>query len=135
MKMLLHLALKSLLNRKITANMILIDRDTALPATRTAPLHTIYDDQEAISIEITQSEGREKNREFVNIIHEGRLEFPDKKPKGRLINVTYKYDTSGKLHCTFEDDSSKKKYEISIRPESAEDLRKNYEAIEHIVIE
>ena len=123
------------LNRKITANMILIDRDTALPATRTAPLHTIYDDQEAISIEITQSEGREKNREFVNIIHEGRLEFPDKKPKGRPINVTYKYDTSGKLHCTFQDESSKKKYEVSIRPESAEDLRKNYEAIEHIVIE
>ncbi len=30
--------------------MILIDRDTTLPATRTAPLHTIYDDQEAISI-------------------------------------------------------------------------------------
>jgi hypothetical protein len=24
---------------------------------------------------------------------------------------------------------------VSIRPESAEDLRKNYEAIEHIVIE
>ena len=39
---------------------------------------TLYDDQEAISIEITQSEGREKNREFVNIIHEGELKFPDK---------------------------------------------------------
>ena len=27
------------------------------------------------------------------------------------------------------------KNEVSIRPESAEDLKKNYEAIEHIVIE
>ena len=123
------------LNRKVTANLILIDRDTPLPATKTERIVTLYDDQEAISIEITQSEGREKNREFVNIIHEGELKFPDKKPKGRPINVTYKYDTSGKLHCTFQDESSKKKYEVSIRPESAEDLRKNYEAIEHIVIE
>ncbi len=123
------------LNRKVTANLILIDRDTPLPATQTRNIMTLYDDQEAISIEITQSEGREKNREFVNIIHEGELKFPDKKPKGRLINVTYKYDTSGKLHCTFQDETSKEKYEISLRPESAEDLRKNYEAIEHIVIE
>lgn len=123
------------LNRMVTANLILIDRDTPLPATKTNRLETIYDDQEAISIDITQSEGREKNREFVNIIHEGRLEFPDKKPKGRSIDVTYTYDTSGKLHCTFTDVSSRKKYEVSIRPESAEDLRKNYEAIEHILIE
>tara|TARA_B100001123_G_scaffold302583_1_gene337761 strand:+ start:275 stop:1822 length:1548 start_codon:yes stop_codon:yes gene_type:complete len=123
------------LNRRITANLILIDRDTPLPATKTKTIVTLHDDQEAISIEITQSEGREKNREFVNVIHEGELKFPDKKPKGRPIDVTYKYDTSGKLHCTFQDESSKKKYEVSLRPESAEDLRKNYEAIEHIVIE
>ena len=78
---------------------------------------------------------QKKNREFVNIIHEGKLEFPDKKPKGRPIQVTYKYDTSGKLHCTFMDESSKKKYEVSLRPESAKDLQKQYESIEHIVIE
>ena len=124
-----------ILNRKVTANLILIDRDTPLPATKTDRLATIYDDQEAISIDITQSEGREKNKEFVNIIHQGRLEFPDKKPKGRAIDVTYTYDNSGKLHCSFTDVTSRKKYEISLRPESAEDLRKNYEVIEHIVIE
>ena len=123
------------LNRKVTANLILIDRDTPLPATKTTTLVTLYDDQEAIDCSITQSEGREKNREFVNVIHQGTLDFPDKKPKGRLIDVTYKYDTSGKIHCTFIDQSSKKKYEISLRPESAEDLKKQYENIEHIVIE
>ena len=123
------------LNRQVTSNLILIDRDTALPATKSSRLVTLYDDQESISIDITQSEGREKNREFVNIIHQGELKFPDKKPKGRPIDVTYTYDTSGKLHCIFEDEATKEKYEVSIRPESAEDLRKNYEAIEHIVIE
>ena len=123
------------LNRKVTANLILIDRDTPLPATKTTALVTLYDDQEAIDCSITQSEGREKNREFVNVIHQGALNFPDKKPKGRPIDVTYKYDTSGKIHCTFMDQSSKKKYEISLRPESADDLKKQHESIEHIVIE
>ena len=47
----------------------------------------------------------------------------------------YNPDWYGIINPTNIDDSSKKKYEISIRPESAEDLRKNYEAIEHIVIE
>ena len=35
----------------------------------------------------------------------------------------------------FKMNLQKKKYEVSLRPESAEDLKKNYEAIEHIVIE
>ena len=123
------------LNRKVTANLIVIDRDTPLPAKKTTTVVTLLDDQEAIDCSITQSEGREKNREFVNVIHQGALHFPDKKPKGRPIDVTYKYDTSGKIHCTFMDQSSKKKYEISLRPESAEDLKKQHESIEHIVIE
>ena len=123
------------LNREVTANLVVINRDTPLPAAETTTLVTIYDDQEAIGCSITQSEGREKNREFVNIIHEGRLKFPDKKPKGRPIDVTYKYDSSGKIHCTFQDVSSKEKYEISLRPESAEDLKKQFEGVEDIVIE
>ena len=123
------------LNRKVTENLVVIERDTKLPAEETTTVYTIYDDQHAIDCSITQSEGRESNREFVNVIHQGDLEFPDKKPKGRAIEITYKYDTSGVMHCTFKDVSSDKKYEISLRPESAEDLRKQYETIEHIVIE
>ena len=123
------------LNRKVTENLVVIERDSKLPAEETTTVYTIYDDQHAIDCSITQSEGRESNREFVNLIHQGDLEFPDKKPKGREIEITYKYDTSGVMHCTFKDVSSDKKYEISLRPESAEDLRKQYETIEHIVIE
>ena len=123
------------LNRKVTENLVVIERDSKLPAEETTTVYTIYDDQHAIDCSITQSEGRESNREFVNVIHQGDLEFPDKKPKGREIEITYKYDTSGVMHCTFKDVSSDKKYEISLRPESAEDLRKQYETIEHIVIE
>ena len=123
------------LNRKVTHNMVVVERDTKLPAEETSTVVTVYDDQESISCSITQSEGREENREFVNLIHEGELVFPDKKPKGRRVEITYKYDTSGVMHCTFKDVSSEKKYEISLRPESAEDLKKQYETIEHIVIE
>ena len=124
-----------ILNRKVTENLVVIERDTKLPAEETTSVFTIHDDQHGIDCSITQSEGREENREFVNLIHQGDLQFPDKKPKGREIEVTYKYDTSGVMHCTFKDVSSDKKYEISLRPESAEDLKKQYENIEHIVIE
>ena len=36
------------LNRKVTANLIVIDRDTPLPATNTTTVYTVYDDQESI---------------------------------------------------------------------------------------
>ena len=123
------------LNRKIIENLVVIERDTKLPAEEITSVYTVYDDQAGIDCSITQSEGREQNREFVNLIHQGDLTFPDKKPKGREIEITYKYDTSGVMHCTFKDVTSEKKYEISLRPESAEDLKKQYETIEHIVIE
>ena len=71
------------LNRKITENLVVIERDTKLPAEETTTVYTLHDDQQSIDCSITQSEGRESNREFVNFIHQG-LEFPDKKPKGRL---------------------------------------------------
>lgn len=123
------------LNRRVTENLIVIERDTPLPAKHTVAVATIHDDQEALDCSVTQSEGRENNQEFVNLIHQGTLNLPDKKPKGRLIDVTYEYDTSGKIHCSFVDQETKAKYEVSLRPESAEDLRKQREAVEHVIIE
>jgi len=125
----------STLNRQITVNEIVIERDAPLPAKNTTKLLTLHDNQEAVDCSVTQSEGRENNKEFVNLIHQGELKLPDKKPKGRPIEVTYEYDTSGKIHCTFEDVETKTKYQVSLRPESAEDLKKQYEAVEHLIIE
>ena len=115
--------------------MIVIERDAPLPAKHTVAVATIFDDQVELDCSVTQSEGRENNQEFVNLIHQGTLNLPDKKPKGRLIDVTYEYDTSGKIHCSFVDRQTKAKYEVSLRPESAEDLRKQREAVEHVIIE
>ena len=123
------------LNREVTVNKIVIERDAPLPAKETTRLVTVSDNQEAINCTVTQSEGKENNREFVNLIHEGELKFPDKKPKGRPLDVTFEYDTSGKIHCTFQDVETKVKYQVSVRPESAEDLKKQFAAVEHIVIE
>ena len=123
------------LNRQVTVNQIVIERDAPLPAKETTRLSTLVDNQEAINCTVTQSEGKENNREFVNLIHEGELKFPDKKPKGRPLDVTFEYDISGKIHCTFQDVETKVKYQVSVRPESAEDLKKQFAAVEHIVIE
>ena len=123
------------LNRRVTENLIVIERDAPLPAKHTVSVATIHDDQQELECSVTQSEGRENNQEFVNLIHQNILKLPDKKPKGRLIDVTYEYDTSGKIHCSFVDQTTKTKYEVSLRPESAEDLKKQREAVEHITIE
>ena len=48
------------LNRRVPANLILIDRDTPLPARKVNRVETLEDNQEAISIEITQSEEEKK---------------------------------------------------------------------------
>ena len=74
------------LNRRVTENLIVIERDTPLPAKHTVAVATIHDDQVALDCSVTQSEGRENNQEFVNLIHQGTLNLPDKKPKGRLID-------------------------------------------------
>ena len=58
-----------------------------------------------------------------------------KKNNNLKINVLGKDLVEDKQTPINDTSASKEKYEVSIRPESAEDLRKNYEAIEHIVIE
>ena len=67
------------LNRRVTENLIVIERDAPLPAKHTVAVATIHDDQEALDCSVTQSEGRENNQEFVNLIHQGTLNLPDKK--------------------------------------------------------
>ncbi|MDA7741414.1 Hsp70 family protein, partial [bacterium] len=124
-----------LYNRAIDINKVIIDRDTPLPASKTTSAQTIRDNQTAINCQITQSEGKQRDKEFVNIIHEGDLKLPSNRPKGQPVEITYSYDVSGKMHCVFEDVNSGKKYEVDVRPKSSEDLKAQFSEIEEITIE
>ena len=80
----------------------------------TKTYYPLADGQESIQWSVTQSEGEETDKEFVTIIHEEKISLSKKSLATDKINVTYSYDTSGKMHCVVEDERSGKKTEKNI---------------------
>ena len=125
----------NLTNRDIVANTIIIERDSKLPVSVTKRLYTIHEGQEALECSVTQSEGPEDNKEFVNIIHEEDLKLPKGRPAKQPIDITYSYDESGKMHCLFTDVESGNSHEIELTPETTKELDKYRKQVEEISVE
>ena len=104
-------------------NDIVIPRDTKLPCSITKTYTVVSDGQKGIDCSVTQSEGEEKDVEFVNLISNKPLELSKNAKAGDPIEVTYSYDSSGKMHCIFEDKKSKKKHEINLKPIGSKDFK------------
>ena len=124
-----------LTNREVIANTIIIERDSKLPVSITKRLYTVYEGQETLECSVTQSEGPEENREFVNIIHEEDLKLPKDRPAKQPIDITYSYDESGKMHCMFTDVESGNSHEIELTPETTQTLDKFRKQVEEISVE
>ena len=121
--------------QQVVMNTIIINRDAKLPVSVTKRYVTIYENQTAIDCSVTQSEGEENNREFVNIIHNGQLQLPPNRPANQPIDITYSYDVSGKIHCLFTDVESGNKHEIELKPNSTKELDDTKKIVDEIVIE
>ena len=124
-----------LTNRKVVANTIIIDRDAKLPVSVTKRYTTIVEGQEQLECSVTQSEGPEENKEFVNVIHNEMLNLPKGRPANQPIDITYSYDESGKMHCMFTDVESGNSHEIELTPESTQALDKYRKQVEEISVE
>lgn len=124
-----------LTNRQVVANTIIIERDQKLPVSVTKRYTTMHENQEEIECSVTQSEGPEDNKEFVNIIHNEMLKLPKGRPAGQPIDITYSYDESGKMHCMFTDVESGNTHEIELTPETTESIDNAKKQIEEISIE
>ena len=74
--------------RRVVANTIIIERDTKLPVSVTKRYTTIAEGQEELECNVTQSEGPEDNKEFVNIIHEEMLKLPKGRPANQPIDLS-----------------------------------------------
>jgi len=122
-------------NRQVMANTTIIKRDTKLPASVTKRYYTIHEGQEEIDCSVTQSEGFEDNVEFVNIIHKELLKLPKNRPAKQPVDITYSYDTSGKIHCLFTDVDSGNKHEIELKPHTTKELDKQIKEVEKIIVE
>ena len=124
-----------LTNRKVVANTIIIERDAKLPVSVTKRYTTIVEGQEQLECSVTQSEGPEENKEFVNVIHNEMLNLPKGRPTNQPIDITYSYDESGKMHCMFTDVESGNSHEIELTPESTQALDKYRKQVEEISVE
>ena len=121
--------------RDTMANSIIIKRDTKLPVSETRRYYTIYENQTELDCNVTQSEGEEDNREFVNVIHEKRLSLPANRPAKQPVDITYSYDVSGKIHCIFTDVESGNKHEIELKPDSTIELDDQKKIVDKIIVE
>ena len=110
-------------NQGALVNDVVIPRDTKLPCSITKNYAVLQDDQKTIDCSVTQSEGEESDVEFVMIIAKEPLELSKNVKAGDPIEVTYSYDTNGKMHCVFQEMKSKKKHEISLKPEGSKDFK------------
>ena len=124
-----------LTNRKEVANTIIIERDAKLPVSVTKRYTTIVEGQEQLECSVTQSEGPEENKEFVNVIHNEMLNLPKGRPANQPIDITYSYDESGKMHCMFTDVESGNSHEIELTPETTQALDKYRKQVEEISVE
>ena len=109
-------------NQAMMVNDIIIPRDTKLPASITKDYGVLHDDQETIKCTVTQSEEAEEDVEFVLTIGEEKLPLAKNAKAGEKIQVTYSYDTSGKVHCIFKEVKSGKKTELSLKPEGSKTI-------------
>ena len=121
--------------RKTVANSIIIKRDAKLPVSVTQRYYTVFENQVGLDCSVTQSEGAEDNREFVNVIHEEVLSLPPNSPAKQPVDITYSYDVSGKIHCLFTDVDSGNKHEIELRADSTKELDESKKVVDKIIIE
>ena len=111
-------------------NITVIPRDTPKPCSETQELAILADDQEKINCTVTQSEGEEKEIDFVEIIAEKEMNLGKGRKAGEPIKVTYSYDANETMHCVFEDVSKKKKVELSLKPEGSKTIKELKESLD-----
>ena len=119
------LKLNEITNQDESYNSIIIPRNTKLPCKETNTFYTVYDNQDAVSLKITQCANPETNMDFVNILWSGTLEVPGGRPAGQAIDVTFEFDTSYLLSATFIDVDSGKKENIELHVEGGKSSSKS----------
>ena len=111
-------------------NITVIPRDTPKPCSETQELAILADDQEKINCSVTQSEGEEKEIDFVEVIAEKEMSLGKGRKAGEPIKVTYSYDANETMHCVFEDVNKKKKVELSLKPEGSKTIKELKESLD-----
>ena len=96
------------------ANSVLIKKGEKIPYSTTQSFFTMYDGQEGVSCEVTESNSPETDPRFVNVIWKGDLPLLPNRPEGQEIKITYEYDENQIMHCSFVDVESGKETKVDL---------------------
>ncbi len=100
-------------------NTVLIQKGVKIPHSVTENFFTVYDGQDAVDCEVTQSKAPETDPKFVKTIWKGELALPEGRPKGQKIAISFSYDENGMMHCSFLDVASGQNTEVDLHPTTA----------------
>ena len=95
-------------------NSVLIYKGQKIPCSVTESFYTIYDDQDSVRCQLTESTAPETDPKFVKIVWEGELELLGNRPSGQEIEITYQYDENQMIKCSFVDKQTGNKKEIEL---------------------
>lgn len=96
------------------SNTVLINKGDKIPCSVTESFFTIFEGQEAVNCQLTESTAPETDPRFVKVIWEGNLKLPKDRPEGQEIKITYSYDENQMMKCSFEDVATGRKTEIDL---------------------
>jgi len=102
-------------NQRMNINTIIIEKGEPRPCSKTEDYSTIYEGQEGIDISVTEAEDNDEfDLDWVTTIWKGTMDLPPNRPAGCKIEVTYSFDESGVMHCSFKDVESGRVEEIDL---------------------
>ena len=111
----LHLGVDELLGEMTDRNSVLIGRDTAIPCQVTKTFYTVYDNQVGVNLSVTESPRHMEDPNFVKTIWTGELDLPEGRPSNQPIEVTFGFDDSQMMHCSFKDVNSGETEKVDLR--------------------
>ena len=114
-------------------NSIIIEKGAKLPVAKTNP-YSLIADQNSFPATVTQSDGPTENKEFVHVIAQEQVEIQNGK-KDDEVQVTFSYDKSQIMHCTFEHIPSGKKHEIQIKSKTSEEVDEAQKEMKNFTID
>jgi molecular chaperone DnaK len=95
-------------------NTILIRKGEKIPCSVTESFYTMADNQTAVTCFVTESTSPETDPRFVKVIWQGELPLPPDRPEGQEVQVTFGYDDSQIMFCSFKDVESGNELPVDI---------------------
>jgi molecular chaperone DnaK len=101
-------------NEQKLVNNIIIKKGQQIPCSVTQSFYTVFDGQESVECQVTESTALEIDPRFVKVIWRGKLSLPAGRPANQEIRVMYAYDENQVMKCSFVDAGTGGKTEIDI---------------------